>query len=808
DLAAACGILSAEESRGTIASYNWEQIDGPDSSATSATNTATLAFTAPALDKFQTIGLVETDRGGQADQFKWQPLPIARNATSLFFRLTVTDADGLTDADEVKVFLQDTGAVIHEASGLPNVGLNTTVYLSGPALRAVSTGTGTQAITDWTWTISTKPEGSSAAFADTGTGTSNAQMPKFVPDIAGVYVMHYCSTSAGISCATPGILAINAARYVGVGTVNGATPTNPECAACHNGTLESDTVTGWSGSIHAGLFQENISTFAAQAPESPLWPFMTVGYDTDAANDGFDDLLAAGGNPFTSDQKTFALFSAAQPEATKLTGVQCENCHGPGSLHSGDPTRTSFSASQFGVCGQCHVEGPQWINSAHNSTGIEHGSGRYQSSWLTTAHCTRCHTAAGFATYVGDNNLETNLAAVTETGAFVGVTCAGCHDPHDATNPNQLRTVGNVHMFVDGSTVNAGLAAVCYTCHDGLYTHGSANMCDTNADGVGDAYCDNTLNNPTVAALTGKSELYATATQYFRQIHPQPQGATLEGKGAITDLLNDGTETFALSENSFHSGTGFTLAGVTGDATLSADDNKCVTCHMAAGPTIDEEGYNHLGGHAFKMREGHSIGHLEGSSEDIGGVAGEAGELENVSACNPCHPSETAFNRTARADYDGDGSREGIQDEIKGLLFNLSEKLKAVDAITGTTPPNLLATSGTTVVDGAIVPAALSWDGANSSLPTGKNCTTTPPVLGIETYPACNFTQAVDDLKAAVWNYNLIEYDASLGVHNAAFSIQVLQKTYDAISLAHVTAGPAGTEGKTYTGAFPLAVIR
>ncbi|MFH1017839.1 MAG: hypothetical protein V1798_06600, partial [Pseudomonadota bacterium] len=108
DLGAACGILSAEESRGTIASYNWEQIDGPDSSATSATNTATLAFTAPTIDKFQTIGLVETDRGGQADQFKWQPLPIARNATSLFFRLTVTDADGLTDADEVKVFLQDT----------------------------------------------------------------------------------------------------------------------------------------------------------------------------------------------------------------------------------------------------------------------------------------------------------------------------------------------------------------------------------------------------------------------------------------------------------------------------------------------------------------------------------------------------------------------------------------------------------------------------------------------------------------------------------------------------------------------------
>jgi hypothetical protein len=276
---------------------------------------------------------------------------------------------------------------------------------------------------------------------------------------------------------------------------------------------------------------------------------------------------------------------------------------------------------------------------------------------------------------------------------------------------------------------------------------------------------------------------------------------------------------------------------------------------MAAGPSASESGYEHVGGHSFKMREGHSIGHLTGA-EDATDIPGVAGELENVTACQPCHIGLTEFNRLARADYDGDGVQEGIEDEVKGLLKNLADKIKGVDALQASL--RLTATTGTmTDGDGAIVPAAFSWNSPTGMSAPPLKCTltaeasdgtpqagekytnqctcttiadttltcnttgTTCSKTGTDNayfmdpakfqdnpnyYSACNLALAPLALRAAVWNHNLIVYDATLGIHNAAFSIQVLQKTYDALSADFATATP--NAGKTYKAAFPLAVLR
>ncbi len=87
--------------------------------------------------------------------------------------------------------------------------------------------------------------------------------------------------------------------------------------------------------------------------------------------------------------------------------------------------------------------------------------------------------------------------------------------------------------------------------------------------------------------------------------------------------------------------------------TLVAD--ACVSCHM-----FKPLG-TYAGGHSFSM-----------AHEEAG---------ENLAACNAsgCHSGSplTTFNRTATADYDGDGTMEGVQDEFDGVLGQLRDTLVA-----------------------------------------------------------------------------------------------------------------------------------
>ncbi|HSA60482.1 MAG TPA: cytochrome c3 family protein [bacterium] len=816
--------------------YKWEQVSGPGATVVGSTTGETLEFVAPQLGDF----LNATDR------YKWQPLRVSRNDTKMIFKLTITDANGVAGAGTIEVFVRDAGKEIHTTSGLSNVGIGTTVYLSGPTLNAAGASASDptrhegSAITDWSWSLDlSQAPGSGATFADTGTTASNAQTPSFVPDVPGIYFVHFDSTTGNAGSTAiktvkvPGTLVINAADYVGVGTISEDSPQATQCASCHDGTDRSapeffgDMVAGWSGTKHSHVFQDAMDLYSWLAPEPYLWPFHTVGYNKDDAAFGFDDLARDFVDPLTgrigfefpADGLTWDAFVQNFPSVARLSNVQCENCHGPGSEHQGDPLRISFSFSQYGVCGQCHIQEEQWQNSLHNTAGVEHGSGSYQSSWpgtATSSGCTRCHTAKGFDNFLSDG--FAGLKPVTDDpGVFPGVTCVACHDPHDATNPFQLRLYGDVTMAIDGSTVNAGKAAVCYACHDGNYANQAKN-CDADNDGVAEAIC---------------STVDQTASQYWRGgMHYVPQAPMLEGKQAIADLDADGTPDLALTENSFHADPSFTLAGVAADPNLPAENNKCVTCHMAQGPSPDEEGYQHLGGHALKLRTGHGLGHLHGVPEDevsVGGTTEAAGTVELLSACQVCHGDGlTEFNLEAQDDYDGDGAVEGIQDEVKGLLLNLSNLIKAADTDNvnqAATPLN--ASAGTTEGGGGFITVGdIAWAGSCSSFTTSVanaceptspkpySCFSTMPVGKTrDDYQQCNFVEADPVLRRAVWNYNSVVRDGSLGIHNAAYAIQVLQGTYAAIEsllgidktgAAHVW----GSTPPTYQTDFPQATLR
>ncbi|HET7826272.1 MAG TPA: cytochrome c3 family protein, partial [Anaeromyxobacter sp.] len=108
----------------------------------------------------------------------------------------------------------------------------------------------------------------------------------------------------------------------------------------------------------------------------------------------------------------------------------------------------------------------------HSSrAGVTHGVG----ATGLNASCGRCHVAQGYTLYAGVlaqgrvalNSLPpTTLATVTSANAEP-VTCVACHDPHDATNPNQLRFYGDTPNLPSGfAGAGMGKGALCLTCHN------------------------------------------------------------------------------------------------------------------------------------------------------------------------------------------------------------------------------------------------------------------------------------------------------------------------------------------------------
>jgi len=166
----------------------------------------------------------------------------------------------------------------------------------------------------------------------------------------------------------------------------------------------------------------------------------------------------------------------------------------------------------------------------------------------------------------------------------------------------------------------------------------------------------------------------------------------------------------------------------------------CVDCHMAPSPAEGNPGAGKVGGHTFNMTV------HDAADPDYG--------FENVeNSCNAlaCHGATaggrspvlllTEFNRTAFGDYDGDGAIEGVQDEVQGLLDLVFTEIAAAGAVS----------------------------------------------LG--GYPYWDFSGVVDDppgflqtVRDAVWNYEYVDNDGSLGIHNTGYAVGLLQVTYKALT--------------------------
>ncbi len=551
-------------------------------------------------------------------------------------------------------------------TGLNSVGVGTYVYLEGKEADAHEAP-----ITAWSWKVVGPLE------VDIEVEGANSQLPRFLADVEGKYEVSVDVTlEDGTSASSE--LTVYAGRYIGA----------EECALCHSGSVMPDKVTEWRESGHGTKFE---TTFARYSGSSDYCIGCHVtGYNEVDKAGGFDEAAQqAGWNSEEGsvghwiEEKGLTLQDIKDSPAGKFINIQCESCHGPGSVH------TEALSYEPGVCSQCHPQEAEWRFSGHA------GSGSSEMHMAESTGCAYCHTGEGFVEYkIRHNELvfphqatADKPANLPEPGAMSPIACVTCHDPHAATEPfnkgtdeapniasYQLRLTGEVTMY-NGETVNAHESAVCVTCHN--------NKRD----------------------LAYKADFLAG--QKSRGPHDNPQADNFYGITAAA---------FDFGEGDYASSPHPMLV-----------EEGCIQCHMAANPvmapgpdgemgTRDDVKALSAGGHSWSME-----GEYEGE------------EVENIGACmtEGCHAegSITAFNRKAYADYDGDGTIEGIQDEVQGLLDIVAEKLPKND-------------------DGEI------------------------PGSGID---KLNLTEVQ---LQALWNYKLINGDGSLGIHNTAYAVQVLQKTY------------------------------
>ncbi len=186
------------------------------------------------------------------------------------------------------------------------------------------------------------------------------------------------------------------------------------CGNCH-----ADEQATWSQTHHADAWSTLQASGAAQ---DFCEPCHTVSQNGNA-------VTAVAGYPAVRDDAALAAV---------YHDVQCESCHGPGVDHVSNPQAVKPLASILAAsaatngCGECHsgahhpfVE--QWELSKHGSgTSFSRGS---------IPSCSECHSAQGALV----EQFGVNAKYVEKGDAPLPIVCVVCHDPHDATNPAQLR---------------------------------------------------------------------------------------------------------------------------------------------------------------------------------------------------------------------------------------------------------------------------------------------------------------------------------------------------------------------------------
>jgi len=712
------------------------EIDSPDQTTTSVQLPDMTAF------KEELIKAMTEREAGMLDRFVVQGLNslALEEAAAVDLEVTVTTTGG-AGAAESATYTQD--AAIHvtlpwqTGPGVQDVPIGVPVLLQGKDL-------GEGAVYDWSLTA---PGSSATTLMD-----AESRNPYFTPDVVGNYEVSVTDTT--MDPAETVTLAITASTWVGVITGQDANgrPLAANCTICHNGTIAPDKFTEWAQTGHAEIFTDNFNTSTHYS--TSCLGCHTVGYLPGVDNGGFDD--AAGyqqfldqfttngdGVHFHANPDNWDNMLMDFPDVAKLANIQCENCHGPNPPGHGSasPGRISLSSD---VCGTCHGEPArhgrfqQWQESPHANYELAIEEATVQNRGGTAAHCGRCHSAQGFLAWLDQGDLtkwiqgasgNASVAELTALGLTVDTvhpqTCTACHDPHaegkTSGDPNTatVRVQGSTPLLPAGfAATGVGRGAVCITCHN---TRNGAHN-----DSVG---------NPTS----------------YSAPHVAAQADVLMGQNAYFVTIGQ------RSPHSFITDT-------------------CANCHMALTPPPADLSYQLSGtNHTFRASlticsDCHGVfdgGTLQESTEaaleDLGGAMG-ANLLSKISAAGTVGISDYTPHEFDGKSYDVKSAE--VQVDAGNIIDAIPTEVHGQQAFTVkfSTPVEFTYTP-----DGES-PHTLSLSEANVQL---GDFTTDEG--------ATDLVATSDVLVRAGWNYDLVHGDASGGIHNPSFVLEVIEATKSAL---------------------------
>ena len=655
-------------------------------------------------------------------------------------KVTVSDGHGQSTSATV---------VVNAASvspGLRNVPVGTRVYLNS----------GHDTVNAWTLTA---PAGSVAALDDPASRT-----PSFVADVKGAYTL-------GEGAATLTVYGGDWKGAISGGNGNDVTP-DANCVICHStGSVALDLFTPWLATGHATMFTRGLNGVLTPYYGASCIGCHTVGYDPGTANAGFDDAAVAAGWTFPSAlaSSNWSTLVASAPSVGRLANVQCESCHGPqdSSAHMTTDVsavhrpfvspRISYAAE---VCAPCHAAGDHHIYSEWSTTaapdasgvamshssrfGATHGAG---AAGLNTS-CGRCHVAQGFQLYLdalaagavaidaNDAAVKVQLADVTPANAEP-VTCTACHDPHEATNPNQLRVYGDTANLPSGfAGYGLGKAALCVTCHNSRNGAQTGSLTRTYLHEDGEVYNGG---NPTG----------------YSAPHQSAQGDVFLGRNAY-----------------------FMAGSLPMISAHAAVEDACVGCHMTLQPKQHlAHGAPAASGHLFRIEQADLpvlCANCHGTH-----VTGE-GIQASVEAGLAALASKMGNNAATKINgFPGGLVRVRAWDPATDLYSSTSASNLILDvAANPVTAISLMEIHGQVglALDFAL-PITIPFVDASGNPAPSRAMTSFGVQLGAlkdnQPTPVPLYALSGNFIRAG-WNYFLVEGDQSLGLHNPTFVQSIL----------------------------------
>jgi hypothetical protein len=219
-----------------------------------------------------------------------------------------------------------------------------------------------------------------------------------------------------------------------------------------------------------------------------------------------------------------------------------------------------------------------WVQGKHSTLAAAYTEATVEGLGTTAAHCGRCHAAQGFGQYVrqlalGYTGVLTSdgqppapgspspnaatIASLTKLGLVQAtvepVSCPACHDPHDASNPKQLRLYDAVSSLPNGMTSisGAGEGMICIVCH-------------------------NTRN--------GEHSDFAAAPTHYAAPHAAAQADVMYGFNAYFVPRYSPSKHLAVADTCVgcHSAAAAQVANAGSNHSFKVDTTLCAACHSSA----------------------------------------------------------------------------------------------------------------------------------------------------------------------------------------------------------------------------------